>query len=906
MGLRLPIVCSGRLHVLVAVILSVAGFAPRLAAQTAHFSFAVLELDSDFGLNAPFGVAVDKSGNLFVADTLHNGVKEIPAAGGYTTVRTLGSGFNDPCGVAVDKNGNVFVADRGNNAVKEILAAGGYTTVNTLGSGFTGPRGVAVGGSGNVFVADSDNDAVKEILAAGGYTTVKTLASGLITPTNLAVDLSGNVFFTETGAVMEITASSGYAHLRTIVQSSASQTFAPNGVAVDGNSNVFFNDSYYGGIIEVVGAGGYGLLKRLALFGGSFSSMAMDTSGDFFFPDFQRNTVWEVQPGYGDFGSVNVGSVAASTITLYFRFDGGAQVGSTVVVSQGAQGLDFTKNAPCPPLGAGYMPFSYCTVVVGFNPKRPGPRYGAVEILDRSGNLITSANFMGTGVGPEATFARVASGSAYLPGAQKAVGSGFDHPYGIAVDGAGNTFVTDTYNNVLKEVVAAGGYTTVKTLGTGFSFPTGIAMDGGGNLFIADSDSDSVKEVVAVGGYTSMYTIASGFNHPASVAVDKDGNVFVADENNSAVKEIVAAGGYTTVNTLGSGFDFPTGVAVDPSGNVFVADTYNNAVKEIVAAGGYTTINTLGSGFNHPTSLALDAAGDVWVTDELNGVLKEIVAVGGYTTVRTLGSGFTFPEAVALDGTGNVYVSDLGNNQVTKLLFAGPPTLNFASTNVGAQSKDSPQKVGVSNVGNSPLTIVVPASGNNPSISAGFKLDAATTCPNVSSSSTAGTLSNGRTCLYAVDFVPAAAGTASGALTLTDDNLNAAGPAYATQSVSLNGTGLDVPFGVLGQAVDNVTLTSTVSQSHSLLVQGWVADPADGAPLNNVTVEVDGASIGTPTLGITRSDVAAKFGSAYLSSGYKLVYPAASLSLGTHQVTVVAVDAGGRSTTLGPLTITVQ
>ena len=81
--------------------------------------------------------------------------------------------------MAVDGSGNVFVADTGNNAVKEILAAGGYTTVNTLGSGFNrGPDGVAVDGSGNVFVADSGNSAVKEILAAGGYTTVKTLGSG--------------------------------------------------------------------------------------------------------------------------------------------------------------------------------------------------------------------------------------------------------------------------------------------------------------------------------------------------------------------------------------------------------------------------------------------------------------------------------------------------------------------------------------------------------------------------------------------------------------------------------------------------------------------------------------------------------------------------------------------------------
>ena len=174
------------------------GFAPSAEAQTAHFSWAITTLGSGFSL--PNGVAVDGSGNVFVADYGHNAVKEILATGGYTTVNTLGSGsgFSNPTGVAVDGSGNVFVADQGSNAVKKILAAGGYITVNTLGSGFSFPAGVAVDGSGNVFVADTGHIAVKEIVAAGGYTTVYTLGSGFSSPTGVAVDGSGNVFVADT------------------------------------------------------------------------------------------------------------------------------------------------------------------------------------------------------------------------------------------------------------------------------------------------------------------------------------------------------------------------------------------------------------------------------------------------------------------------------------------------------------------------------------------------------------------------------------------------------------------------------------------------------------------------------------------------------------------------------------
>jgi hypothetical protein len=119
--------------------------------------------------------------------------------------------------------------------------------------------------------------------------------------------------------------------------------------------------------------------------------------------------------------------------------------------------------------------------------------------------------------------------------------------------------------------------------------------------------------------------------------------------------------------------------------------------------------------------------------------------------------------------------------------------------------------------------------------------------------------------------------------------------------------GAGAPFGSLGAAVDSVTSSTTVSQSDSVKVDGWVADQTDGAPLSNVTVYIDGIPVGTPALGIARPDVAAAYhNTAYTNSGYKMLYPATSLSLGAHQVTVVAIDSGGRSTALGPARFTVQ
>jgi DNA-binding beta-propeller fold protein YncE len=145
--LAFAVVCNSRAFSLRRVgsiflaILMTLSLGRSLAARTAHAG-GVIPIAS--GFNRPFGVAVDGSGNVFVAGDFDNVVKEIVAVGGVvssrSTVNTIGSGFSNPAGVAVDGNGNVFVADLGNGAVKEIVAVGGAvsssSTATTIGSAF--------------------------------------------------------------------------------------------------------------------------------------------------------------------------------------------------------------------------------------------------------------------------------------------------------------------------------------------------------------------------------------------------------------------------------------------------------------------------------------------------------------------------------------------------------------------------------------------------------------------------------------------------------------------------------------------------------------------------------------------------------------------------------------------------
>ena len=168
----------------------------------------------------------------------------------------------------------------------------------------------------------------------------------------------------------------------------------------------------------------------------------------------------------------------------------------------------------------------------------------------------------------------------------------------------------------------------IASLGGDFITPQGVAVDGAGNVYISDAVNNAVKEMPA-GCHSSscVTTLGGGFSFPAGVAVDGAGKVYISDAANNAVKEMPAdCHSSGCVTTLGGGFDNPTGVAVDGAGNVYVADKDNNAVKEM-PAGCHSSncVTTLGGGFNEPIGVAVDSAGNVYVTDEGNSAVKEIM-----------------------------------------------------------------------------------------------------------------------------------------------------------------------------------------------------------------------------------------------------------------------------------------
>jgi streptogramin lyase len=161
-------------------------------AQTAHFSGAQVTFPIG-SLTNPYGMAVDSSGNMYVADNANNSLSKLTPSGALSAGFLSGDG--SPYGVAVDGSGNLYITDNlRNEVVKETLQPGGYYTKSLLPiNGLNSPLGIAVDAHGNVYIADYLNNRVVKATPSGSTYTQSTVpTSTLSLPEAVAIDGSGN------------------------------------------------------------------------------------------------------------------------------------------------------------------------------------------------------------------------------------------------------------------------------------------------------------------------------------------------------------------------------------------------------------------------------------------------------------------------------------------------------------------------------------------------------------------------------------------------------------------------------------------------------------------------------------------------------------------------------------------
>jgi sugar lactone lactonase YvrE len=606
------------------------------------------------GLNNPQGVAVDGAGNVYIADTGDNAIKEWTATSSNVTTLAA-SGLNNPQGVAVDGAGNVYIADTGNNAIKEWTATSSNVTT-LVASGLSNPGGVAVDAAGNVYIADTGNNAIKKWTAASSN-VITLVASGLSQPQAAAVDGAGNVYVANLGSstITEWMAASG--NMTTLAAAGLYQT---TGVAVDGAGNVFIGDEDRIEEVPRAFVDPTPKVEPLAA-GGDVLPVVLPPTQNLTGPlaplsDTLWLTITGITNGVASFAFTATANNRTAELTvlgqiIYITQGGPAySLGTTNLLEGPAMGTDSVVLAVSPPTGtwtastnATWLHLSAASqsgtgstnVVFSFDANPGVTRTGTLTIGGQTLN-ITQAGASYVAANPLTTLV-----------------SGLNNPYGVAVDNAGNVYIADTGNKVIKEWTAAN--TNVTTLISVLNHSLGVAVDCMGNIYFSKGEfgNNCAIEEWTVANTNFITLVSLGLYGPYGVAVDGAGNVYFSDYGFNVLNKWTAANSNVTT-LVSSGLSMPSGVAVDVAGNVYTADFENHAVKKWTSAN--STVTTLAaSGVGNPRGVAVDGAGNVYIADADEEVYKWTAASG---IVTTLVSGLYSPYGVAVDGAGNVYIAD--------------------------------------------------------------------------------------------------------------------------------------------------------------------------------------------------------------------------------------------------------
>jgi sugar lactone lactonase YvrE len=485
------------------------------------------------------------------------------------------------------------------------------------------------------------------------------------------------------------------------------------------------------------------------------------------------------------FGTHALGTPSTLPVTVTAKAAG--TVATVQVLTLGAPNLDYVAGSGGTCTSAVLGVNSTCSQPVTFTPAYPGVRTGAVVLLDSGSNVLGTAFMTGTGSGGLAVFSPgnviPVAGDGLWVGVKDggpALNGELDLPSSVTFDGVGNMFIADSAHNRIRRVDAAthiittiagtdkegysgdGGLAINSTLRT----PSGVALDGAGNLYIADTGNNVVRMISAATGIigtvagngilgsagdTGPATSAS-LDGPLGVTVDVAGNLFIADTANHRIRKVdsvtsiittVAGNGY--LDPLGTGdggfagdngpatsaeLNRPNAVAFDAAGHMYIPDSGNSRVRIVDTTG---TIRTFAgsatsaysgeggpataAGLLAPAGVVVDPAQNVYISDTGHHAIRKVSAFK--LTIATFvldGLGKSFyngalytiglfaPQGLFQDGNGNLYIADYFGFRIWEVQ-SNVGVLDFTATPTRMGDTSIPQIKWLENDGNASFTL---------------------------------------------------------------------------------------------------------------------------------------------------------------------------------------------------------
>ena len=705
------------------------------------------------------GLAIDANKNIYVADAYNNSIRKISPNGTVTTLAGNGvpgaangtgtkASFYFPQGVAVDISGNVYVADYSNHLIRKVTPSGlvstfagsgkaGFMNGTGTAASFNYPKRLVFDATGNLYVVDEYNHAIRKITPTGvvstlagngtsGFKDATGTEANFNQPQDIAIDALGNIYvadgynyairkITPAGIVNTLAGNGVYGYREGIGTNAG--LYLPYGLCLDGTGNLLVSWrtlTHLG--LQKISTVGYSVSPALPA-GLVFDENTGTISGT---PMLAKAATTYTITAY------NLSGVSSTNVTLTIT---GSMPVKTPIVK--APAIKYTTPKTFP-VGASISP------ILSNNTGGAIPKgyYGQVSTykknlnytngiaIDTVRNIIyyIERNYIKK-ISPIGEIS-ILAGSTFS-GANDGEGSeaSFNQPSGLTVDASGNVYVADIYNQKVRKITPTGTVTTFAGTGNvgflngstdkaSFNYPSDVAFDSFGVLYVADKNNKAIRKITATGIVSTMTEKKSPFFSPDALSIDALGNVFVVNTDYHAIHKVSPDGevvdfagkiGYsgfvdgTGTNTL---FYYPSDIVVDNSGNVFITDNSNHAIRKIsptgevitLAGNGQNAYNKDGVGaialFNLPRDLCIDASGNLWVTDN-TGIRK--VSTMGYSPVTPkLPVGLVFDET-----TGNITgIPTLANPatdyRVTAYNAGGQSTSTFNITVTGTLPVKSP------------------------------------------------------------------------------------------------------------------------------------------------------------------------------------------------------------------------